>query len=118
MAFEKGQSGNPNAQFQPGQSGNPAGKAPGTRNRSTLIRKWLDTPMKFKDPSTGEQVEGTLEDMMVLGQISAATNGGPQFKELMDSVYGKQESKLEVTAPKKTVIRIGAPAPQSPDGSD
>src|SRR5713226_4956443 len=29
--------------FAPGQSGNPAGKAPGTRNRATLLRAALDS---------------------------------------------------------------------------
>src|SRR5260221_306057 len=29
--------------FEPGQSGNPAGKAPGTRNRATLLRAALNS---------------------------------------------------------------------------
>ena len=32
----------PAGRFLPGQSGNPAGKAPGTRNRATLLRALMD----------------------------------------------------------------------------
>ena len=41
-------------EFKKGQSGNPAGRPVGSKNRSTIAKKWLETPEQFKNPITGE----------------------------------------------------------------
>ena len=35
-------------EFKKGQSGNPAGRPKGSKNRSTIAKKWLETMEKFK----------------------------------------------------------------------
>jgi hypothetical protein len=81
--------------YSPGQSGNPAGRPPGSRNRSTTARKWLDTPAKYTNPETGQKEEGTVEDRVVLGLIQKAMKGdAAAYRELMDSVYGRNPTVL------------------------
>lgn len=119
MPFEKGQSGNPEAQFKPGQSGNPAGYPPGVPNRATVLKKLLALKMTYTDPTTSEEVEGTVEEAMVWGLISKATQGDtPAYKEVMDSVYGKQTEKIEVDTKKKVTVRLGGRTTSPPpDGN-
>jgi hypothetical protein len=45
--------------FKKGQSGNPKGRPVGRKSRSTIAKKWLETPEKFKNPITGE-----IEELM------------------------------------------------------
>lgn len=69
--------------WKPGQSGNPGGKAIGTRNRSTIVRQWLESPAT--DDGGGEvvdQITRALIQKAVKGDVSA-------FRELMDSAFGK-----------------------------
>ena len=81
--------------FQPGQSGNPAGRPAGSPNRATVARKWLDVTAKVTNPETKEVETGTLEDRVILGLIGRAMKGDPvAFRELMDSVYGKNPTVL------------------------
>ena len=121
MPFQPGQSGNPDKQFKPGQSGNPAGYPLGKPNRATLYRRWLDKKHTFADPtdpSQQAQVEGTIEDALVLGIICAGIAGDVgAAKEVFDSVYGKITDKQEILLPVKTVIRIGGKRPTSTDAA-
>ncbi len=74
-----------------GQSGNPAGKAKGTRNRSTIIREWLET--KATDGK-----EGDVADQLVRALIIKASEGDVMaFRELFDSGYGKNTDKVQST---------------------
>ena len=36
--------------FQKGQSGNPKGRPVGSKNRSTIAKKWLEIEQKLKNP--------------------------------------------------------------------
>lgn len=106
--------GNPPRQHQwkPGESGNPAGYPPGVPNRATVLRKFLAMPAKFKTPPTadnpeGEECDGTIEEMLAMGLIAAASMGDvPAYKEVMDSVYGKLTEKVETTT-RKVTRKIG-----------
>ena len=75
--------------FQPGQSGNPAGRPLGSRDRSSLLRRWLDTPMTvapLADDATPEL--GTVEDAVAVALLRRALTGDSRaFREVMDSVY-------------------------------
>jgi hypothetical protein len=51
--------------FVPGQSGNPAGKKPGTRNRVTLLRDYLDAAEE-------EAVARVVIDKALAGDVAAA----------------------------------------------
>lgn len=106
-------------QWKAGESGNPAGYTPGVPNRATVLKKLLALKMTYTDPTTQEQVEGTVEEAMVWGIISKATQGDtPAYKEVMDSVYGKQTEKVELETKGKVTVRIGGRStPKPADGS-
>ena len=83
--------------FEKGQSGNPAGRPPGSKNRSTIARKWLETKEKKKNPITKEIEDLTQEDLMTLGLILAARKGNPAaYEKLMDTAYGKIVDKAQI----------------------
>jgi len=74
-----------------GHSGNPAGKPKGTRNRSTIIREWLEA--KATDGESGQ-----VSDQLVRSLIKKAVTGDvAAFRELMDGAYGKVTDKVETT---------------------
>ena len=41
--------------WEQGESGNPNGRPKGSKNRSTIARKWLEVNQSLKNPITGEQ---------------------------------------------------------------
>ncbi len=84
--------------WSPGQSGNPNGRPKGSKNRSTIARKWLDSKEKFKNPLTGEIELLTQEDITTLAQILKAREGDtPAYKALEDSAYGAPVQQIDQT---------------------
>ncbi len=82
--------------FQPGISGNPNGREVGTKNRSTIARKWLDVEITAKNPLTGENERLSQEDLITLAQIKAALQSeSTAYKVLMDSRYGAPKQEIE-----------------------
>jgi hypothetical protein len=82
--------------FKEGQSGNPNGRPKGTRNRSTIVREWLEVQQSVKNPITGEQEVLEQQDIMTLALIKKAREGDVNaFRELMDSAHGKQTNQIE-----------------------
>lgn len=66
------------------------GRRKGSRNRSTLLKKWLKVKTDVTDPSTGEMVAGTLEDGVILSLIKQARDGNVRaIEQILDSVYGR-----------------------------
>jgi hypothetical protein len=93
--------------FQPGESGNPNGRPKGARNRSTLVREWLEVKMKERNPITGETQELEQQDMMTLALIKKAREGDVQaYKELMDSAHGKIEQKTDITSKGQKIFEV------------
>ena len=77
---------------------NPKGKAPGTKNRATILRKWIDVTTKVKDPATGKETTGTIEDEIKLALIIKAKSGDvAAIKEIDDTLYGKIKEQTELT---------------------
>lgn len=77
------------APWMKGQSGNPKGKPTGTRNRSTIVREWLEA--KATDGQSGQ-----VADQLVRALIQKAANGDvAAFRELFDSAFGKLTDKTE-----------------------
>ena len=90
---------NTDTQFEKGISGNPNGRPKGVRNRSTLVREWLEVKQKAKNPITGQTEELEQQDIMTLALIRKAREGDVQaYKELMDSAHGKVEQKTDITS--------------------
>jgi len=76
-------------------SHNPNGRPKGLRNRSTIVREWLEATESMKNPITGESEKLTQYDIITLALIQKARKGDVQaFKELMDSSFGKIPDKL------------------------
>ena len=80
-------------------SHNPLGKPKGIRNRSTIVREWLEANYKKVNPITGQTETLQIQDHLVISLIGKALKGDvPAFKELMDSGHGKIIDGLDVTS--------------------
>mgnify|MGYP003642538876 FL=1 len=84
--------------WSPGESGNPKGRPKGSKNRSTIAKRWLDSNQKFKNPITGEEESLSQEDIISLALIKKARNGDVNaYKALMDSGYGAPIQQIDQT---------------------
>jgi hypothetical protein len=54
---------------QHGEVRNPNGRPKGSKNRSTIARKWLETIQSAKNPITGEDEKLSQEDLMTLALL-------------------------------------------------
>jgi hypothetical protein len=70
--------------FKPGRSGNPKGKRPGTLNRATRLRQWLDDP-----EADGKRVAEALIVQAAKGNVSA-------IRLVMERLDPKGKIALEV----------------------
>jgi hypothetical protein len=86
---------NKETQFKKGNSG--GGKPKGTKNRSTLLKKWLEVGAKV----------GTVEDEVILALIKKAKSGDIQaIKEIQDTLHGKIADKSEVKHEGDIIINL------------
>jgi len=84
--------------WKKGESGNPNGRPKGSKNRSTIARRWLEVNQSLKNPLTGEQETMSQEDLMTLALIKKAREGDVSaYKALMDSGYGAPLQQIEQT---------------------
>ena len=84
--------------WEKGESGNPAGRPKGSKNRSTIARRWLEVNQSLKNPITGESETMSQEDLMTLALIKKAREGDVNaYKALMDSGYGAPVQQIEQT---------------------
>lgn len=84
--------------FKKGQSGNPKGRPVGTKNRSTIVKQWLEVSQKLTNPITGEKENMSQEDLMTLALIKKAREGDVMaYKALMDSGYGAPTQQVDTT---------------------
>ena len=82
--------------FQKGESGNPAGRPKGSKNRSTIARRWLEVNQNLKNPLTGVEETMSQEDLMTLALIKKAREGDVNaYKALMDSGYGAPLQQID-----------------------
>ena len=76
--------------FKKGESGNPNGRPKGVRDRSTIVKYWLEAKQDFNNPLTGEKEILEQQDIITLSLIIEAKCGNVQaFNALMDSAHGK-----------------------------
>ena len=81
-----------------GEVRNPNGRPKGSKNRSTIARKWLETIQSAKNTITGEDEKLSQEDLMTLALLKKARNGDvAAYKQLMDSGYGMPTQQIEHT---------------------
>lgn len=96
-------------EFKKGESGNPDGRPVGAKNRSTILKKWIEVTVKLKNPATGKDEVGTVEDKVNLALITKALAGDVQaIKEINDTLYGKiqENQKIDVNIPSLPSINI------------
>jgi len=75
-----------------GEIRNPKGKPKGTKNRSTILKKWIKVRVTIQDKANPslKTVHGTVEDEIMLALINRARKGDVQaIKEINDTLYGK-----------------------------
>ena len=95
------------SEYQPKNNGRPKG----SKNRSTIARKWLEVVSKVKNPISGEHEDLSQEDIITLSQIAKARKGDTQaYKELLNSGYGLPTQQTDITSGGeqiKQVFKIG-----------
>ena len=84
--------------YKKGQSGNPNGRPKGSKNRSTIAKKWLQAMQEAENPLTLESEELSQEDLITLALLKKAADGDVNaYKALMDSGYGSPVQQVEQT---------------------
>lgn len=95
MPFKPGEIPEGATPFKPGESGNPAGKPPGTKNRSTLVKKWMEVVTKGENSLTNKSEELTEEEWQILSLIKQGRRGNIQASKLLfEMLYGPQEKNI------------------------
>lgn len=87
------------------------GSRKGIPNRATVFKRWLKTKIKIDDPTAtdedAEQITVTMMEAAALGQIEAAMRGKTDaWKEIQDSLHGKQADKLEQDVHSKVIVEF------------
>jgi hypothetical protein len=81
-----------------GEIRNPKGRGKGTRNRSTIVKYWIEAIENTTNPITKKIEDLSQADLMTLAMIKKARKGDVSaYKELMDSAFGKITDKTELT---------------------
>ena len=84
--------------YEKGQSGNPNGRPKGSKNRSTIAKKWLQVEQDLKNPLTSKTETMSQEDLMTLALIKKARDGdATAYQKLLDSAYGAPVQQVEQT---------------------
>lgn len=79
--------------FKKGEVSNPNGRPKGSKNKSTVARKWLELCEETINEITGFEEVLTQEDLMTLAMIKRARKGDVKaYKELMNSAFGEEKS--------------------------
>lgn len=87
-------------------SHNPLGRPKGLRNRSTIVREWLETTYKKVNPITGQPETLQIQDHLVISLIGKGLKGDVQaFRELFDSGHGKVSELLDVTTKGESIAQ-------------
>ncbi|HON21127.1 MAG TPA: DUF5681 domain-containing protein [Bacteroidales bacterium] len=82
-----------------GEVRNPKGRPKGSRNRSTIVKYWLEMTKKGRNPITEMAEVLEIQDFMTLVQIVKALKGDLNaYRELMDSAYGRIENNVKLNA--------------------
>ncbi len=81
-----------------GERRNPNGRPLGSKNRKTLLKKWLELSADVLAPISNDQFNGTVEDAVYIALIKKALDGDVNaIKEISDTMYGKLKDSMEVS---------------------
>lgn len=99
-----------------GPSPNPKGKPKGTLSAKTIIRKWLESHEKIKNPLTNQDETVTILDSMTLALIAKARKGDvAAFNALLDRTEGKPIQGIENTGSNKLLLEIVRSSTTTPE---
>jgi len=86
------------------------GRKKGTPNRATVFKRWLETKISVEDPTNDKKkVTVTLLEAAALGQIKSATEGNTNaWKEIQDTLHGKQTDTLNINVGELTDEQLQA----------
>jgi len=88
-----------------GEVRNPNGRPKGSKNRSTIARKWLETMQNAKNPITGIDENLSQEDLITLAMIHKARKGDvAAYKQLMDSGFGMPTQSIDLQQTEKPIF--------------
>ena len=88
-----------------GEVRNPNGRPKGSKNRSTIARKWLETMQNAKNPITGVDENLSQEDLITLAMIHKARKGDvAAYKQLMDSGFGMPTQSIDLQQTEKPIF--------------
>jgi capsid portal protein len=91
------------SEYQPEKNGRPKG----SRNRSTIVRQWLEVIQQVNNPVTGQNEPLEIQDQITLQQIVKALEGDTNaYKELMDSAHGKAVQSFEHSGKDGEPLRV------------
>lgn len=136
----KGRGNNPNSRknlnpIAKGEIRNPFGKKKGTKDRKSVLDKWLPLTVTFKNETEDaekifadlpQEFEVTVEDTIAFALIAEAKNGNVNaIREIFDAKYGKIVEKQELTGkdgkdllPQKFILeRVDKPEDVEPQDS-
>ena len=76
-----------------GEVANPNGRPKGSKNKSTIARKWLQVMEKGTNDLTGEVEWLSQEDLITIAMIKRAKKGDVKaYKELMSTAFGDDKN--------------------------
>ncbi len=82
-------------QWQPGQSGNPSGRKKSSKNRSTILKKWLELNCIIADPTTEKEISGTIDNGIAIALIRKTIAGVTAIRELWARLKDHQTDSQE-----------------------
>lgn len=93
-----------------GEVRNPKGRGH-TKNRSTILKKWLLTTTNVKDLETKEDIKVSCEDAISISLIRKAIAGDVlAIKEVNDTLYGKITDKTDLSNSDGSLIQKALPS--------
>ena len=76
-------------EFKKGKSGNPKGRPKGSKNRSTLAKKWLEVSEMNINVLSGELEKLTYEDRITLGFVIPNVD---MWRNMIEDISGEDAS--------------------------
>ena len=90
---------NPPVEFtwKKGQSGNPGGPPKGHRKFKTILRKFSEMEVSFKDPKSGEELSGFPIEIIAAKVLELAMNGSDKHQRIyLEYLEGKALQQIEI----------------------
>ena len=75
------------------------GRPKGSKNRSTIVKKWFEVMKTSRNPITGLDETQTLEDWLTVMQFhkGVVKSDTAAYKALNDSAYGQAKESVDVS---------------------